>query len=73
MSKDRLNEYAKGADHDRRPAWAEFVAPKLMFERTVDKTLGELARSSLRPHQPWRREPPPTRTYCALNDATGPK
>ena len=43
MAKGNIDAYAKGGTvmRDDRP-WAEFVAPKLVHERTVDKTLEEI-------------------------------
>lgn len=43
MSKDKVDEFAAGGRvmSDDRP-WAEFVAPKLMYDRTVDKTLARM-------------------------------
>ncbi len=43
MSKDAIRAYVRdeAVMTDDRP-WAEFVAPKLMYQRTVDKTLEQL-------------------------------
>lgn len=43
MSKDNIDRYVQGGDvmTDDRP-WAEFIAPKLVYLRTVQDTLAEL-------------------------------
>lgn len=61
MGKQNIDKFAKGAPvmTDDRP-WAEFVAPKLVYERTVDKSLEMLTPLLESPSTILRRDSLPT-------------